>query len=350
MELCETDELYRNFEGHLRELAYRHAIPLMGTFELTARCNFNCGMCYVHLSEKEIRNSGKEEFSMHEWIELARSAQKRGLLYLTLTGGEIFTRPDFRELYEQLNEMGFLIQLMSNGYLIDERVMKWLSKRPPYSIRLTLYGMSNEIYEKVCGVYNGFDRVDRAIALLQQADIPISLAGTIVKDNNKDILKMERYAYEKRIPFKHSIALTKPRKGIVDKVDEFKVDLSKIPKEITESIPEMKNPIKHAESALGDCGMYRQGFWVTWDGRLTLCSFMEEPSLDLRKEPFDYAWLRLLNELEKVKKPDACSSCKYEGFCPRCPGRLYADCGACDKVTPQFCSLAKEYYRMAGFE
>ena len=44
--------------------AYLHAracakgIPLAGTFELTARCNFNCRMCYVHLTPEEQRRRG----------------------------------------------------------------------------------------------------------------------------------------------------------------------------------------------------------------------------------------------------------------------------------------------------
>ena len=38
-----------------RLAAYLHAkgvrlgLPISGTFELTARCNFDCKMCYVHL-------------------------------------------------------------------------------------------------------------------------------------------------------------------------------------------------------------------------------------------------------------------------------------------------------------
>lgn len=46
--------------------AYLHAracakgIPLAGNFELTARCNFNCRMCYVHLTPEEQRRRGAE--------------------------------------------------------------------------------------------------------------------------------------------------------------------------------------------------------------------------------------------------------------------------------------------------
>ena len=35
--------------AYLHTRACRAGTPLAGNFELTARCNFDCKMCYVHL-------------------------------------------------------------------------------------------------------------------------------------------------------------------------------------------------------------------------------------------------------------------------------------------------------------
>ena len=54
--MYECDNLQENMDGFmqiLEQTAYRDCIPLKGTFELTARCNFNCNMCYVHLDEEQ---------------------------------------------------------------------------------------------------------------------------------------------------------------------------------------------------------------------------------------------------------------------------------------------------------
>ena len=119
-----------NFSQILEKEAYKQKIPLQGTFELTARCNFNCNMCYVHLKEDQISKIGRE-LTNEEWLEIARQAKEAGMLYLTLTGGEVFIRPEFKELYIELSKMGFLIQIFSNGYMIDESVMEWLREYPP---------------------------------------------------------------------------------------------------------------------------------------------------------------------------------------------------------------------------
>ena len=63
-----------------------------------------------------------------EWLALAEEAKKQGMVYLLLTGGEPFLRPDFREILSGLNKIGLLISINSNGTLIAEDVIAWLKE------------------------------------------------------------------------------------------------------------------------------------------------------------------------------------------------------------------------------
>lgn len=79
-----------NYTRYIDFLTYKAAqagIPLSGTFELTARCNLDCKMCYIH---KKANDSlvKKSEMSAAEWIDIARTAQKAGMFLLLVTGGE----------------------------------------------------------------------------------------------------------------------------------------------------------------------------------------------------------------------------------------------------------------------
>ena len=47
MEFSSTEP---RLSSYLHARACRSGTPLAGNFELTARCNFNCKMCYVHLT------------------------------------------------------------------------------------------------------------------------------------------------------------------------------------------------------------------------------------------------------------------------------------------------------------
>lgn len=341
---CQTpDPQMDDFMQILERNAYEKCIPLKGTFELTARCNFDCNMCYVHLNEKQIQEIGRE-LTNEEWLEIARQAKDAGMLYLTLTGGEVFARPRFRELYEALSDMGFLITILSNGYLIDETVIMWLKERPPHAIRFTLYGISNETYEKVCGVKDGFDRVSHAIDLIQEAKIPFYMVSTLVKENEDDFEKMCRFSEEKKILYSATPAVLKPVRGAVRDVEVHRIKQMKV---YAEEIKQRRkeHPVDYEIShILQRCGSFRNGFWITWNGKLQLCGFMQEPQVSLLQNEFIKAWVELLGRLIRMQLPKKCEGCKYGKYCARCPGVLSAECGNYDQVTEGFCERARKLY------
>lgn len=115
MEFSSTEP---RLSSYLHARAYRSGTPLAGNFELTARCNFNCKMCYVHLTAEEQQRRGRE-LTADEWLAIAQEARSRGMLFLLLTGGEPLIRKDFRYLLTELKKMGLLVSVNSNGSLID---------------------------------------------------------------------------------------------------------------------------------------------------------------------------------------------------------------------------------------
>lgn len=337
-----------DFMQILEQNAYQNFIPLRGNFELTARCNFNCNMCYIHLGEEQIQKQGRE-LTNEEWLEIARQAKEAGMLYLTLTGGEVFTRPKFKELYLALSEMGFLIQILSNGYLIDEKVMWWLGEVPPYAMRFTLYGATNETYEQVCGVKDGFDRVSHAIDLVKKAKIPFYLVSTIVKENVHELADMQKLAQEKKIEFRATPSVVKAVRGATQNAEAHRLDILT---GCTEKMEQLKKSgadrlYGHIENLLDVCGSYRKSFWLTWNGKLQLCSFMNQPAVPLTEgQGFYDAWKMLLEQLEQIRMPKKCKDCQYEGFCARCPGALCAECGDYSSVNDEFCNNAKRLYQL----
>ena len=48
---------------YLHSKGRRLGLPIAGNFELTARCNFNCPMCYVHMTPEQLKASGREELT-----------------------------------------------------------------------------------------------------------------------------------------------------------------------------------------------------------------------------------------------------------------------------------------------
>ena len=106
---------------------------------------------------------------------MGKEARDSGMLYLLLTGGEPFLRKDFREIYQGLYDLGIIIEINSNGTLIDEQTVAWLREVPPQRINITLYGASDVTYGRLCRNPKGFTQVSRAIRLLKEARINVRL-------------------------------------------------------------------------------------------------------------------------------------------------------------------------------
>ena len=171
--------------------AYLHAracakgIPLAGTFELTARCNFNCRMCYVHLTPEEQRRRGAE-LTADEWLAIAEQARSQGMLFLLLTGGEPLIRVDFRYLLTELKKMGLMVSINSNASLIDDDWLDFFRHEPPSRMNITLYGGCNETYERLCG-RPMYDRVVHNIRALKALGIGVKLNASMTPYNVDDM-------------------------------------------------------------------------------------------------------------------------------------------------------------------
>lgn len=116
-----------SIEKALLERAKASKTPANGSLELLPICNMNCDMCYVRLSREEVQAHGGLH-TTDEWIEIGKQMKDAGVLFLLLTGGEPLLFPDFKRLYTELQKMGFIITINTNGTLIDDEWILFFKK------------------------------------------------------------------------------------------------------------------------------------------------------------------------------------------------------------------------------
>ena len=188
-----TDYLYAK--------AAKNHLPLGGTFELSPVCNFSCKMCYVRKTHEQIRCEGKCLRTPEEWLDLAKKCAHEGMLYLLLTGGEPFLYPGFKDLYIALHKMGLVLSINSNGTMIDEQTVAWLKEYAPSRINITLYGASEDTYQRICGNREGYHRAVKAIRLLLEAKIPVVINSSMIPENADDLEEIVKFGRRrKRLP------------------------------------------------------------------------------------------------------------------------------------------------------
>jgi len=359
--------------GQLGNKLYKSAklnrVPISGQFELTARCNLKCKMCYVCKSSND-KEAIQRERTAAEWISLAKEARDAGMLYLLLTGGEVFLRKDFMDIYSELARMGFHIEIYTNATMITPDIAKALGRIPPSKIGITIYGATPETYEKVCGNANGYNMAMRGIDLLLSEGITLWLKTTVIKDNVDDFDKIVEYANKRGIEFGTVSYISPRREGCgtcpederlsPSELIKFRVyaDNYRSKKSVQDSIPKSDictledEPAKIVTADISlsettdafDCTAGKCSFWITWDGRMTPCALMDEPYTLPLKYGFINAWNGIQKHCFLIPVCTECQECSYKEECMPCPARLKIETGFYNKSAPYLCEMIKVKY------
>lgn len=361
--MSNTDDL----NERLISLALKNKLPLLGKFELTARCNLNCKMCYVRKNSKD-QAAMKKEKTAGEWIRLAEEAMEAGTLYLTLTGGEVLLRDDFKEIYEEICRMGFNVTILSNATMVTPKLASWIGRIPPSSMEVTLYGASPETYYKVCGDGSGYERAVRGIDLLLNQGINLSIRTTVIKDNSEDFENIAEFAGSRNIELGIVNYISPRRDGCPSHAESVRLSPQEsIQYQIkTDSYYKLKYEREHGIGKLNShhtdyntkierlkaidnentdsafkCAAGNYSFWITWDGSMTPCGLMDKPSVDAFSEGFCNAWNKIGQACGHVPACHECKICEYREYCMSCPARLKAETGYYDQKGYYLCESAK---------
>src|SRR5215208_5278455 len=157
-------------QDRLRMRARKEREPLSCLFELTPTCNLRCHFCYVALDPYK-----GPYLSTAQVCGILDRIADAGVLWLTFTGGEIFSRKDFPAIYHYAKEKGFLVTLFSNATMVNESIAEMLRASPPFAMEVSIYGADQEHYEGTTGIKGSFARFVRGIRLLQEANVPLTL-------------------------------------------------------------------------------------------------------------------------------------------------------------------------------
>lgn len=347
--------------------------PLEGTFELTARCNLRCKMCYVRLDEESVRKSGRRERSAAEWIHMAEQAAKAGTLELLLTGGEVTLRPDFPEIYEAAARMGFVLTVYTNATMITKPVMDVLRRLPPHRIGITMYGASNETYKKLCGDSRGYDRFLDGLRQLQELPSLLDMRTTVVRDNLQDLKAMadftrEHFGAEKKLHVTAHLypgtrgAKADPRAVRLTAEEMFGIchsDLAMLRRGVEsgelnpadvlspdrlrklEADLRRRGPVPDGGYLFRNCGAGIRSYFISWAGDMYACGMLPKGCTHPFETGLDQAFLELPDQYPRAHLNEKCAGCELLPYCDSCPAQRILETGVWDGVPEYACDAAR---------
>lgn len=328
------------------------------TFELLPVCNLDCKMCFIRTDMETVKKKGGL-IPVEKWLDLAKEMQEYGVLFLLLTGGEVFLYPQFRYLYEQLCLMGFSITINTNGTMIDEETVQWLKNYPPKCVSMSLYGASNETYKALCGRPGMFDRVDHAVELMQEAGIEVEFKMLLTPLNVHDMKDCGAYCRRRNINLEMTTYAFPPARN-ADRGDPIRF----LPQEAVEYLFEINRMassekeyddtiLAHLKKYASKCnvpGCQKYGFsctaantacWINWQGKMTGCGMLNEPYSLPFEVGFEKAWEELKEKSDMTKLCTDCSFCDMRAVCTVCPASSYAETGNIAGRSDYHCQMTK---------
>jgi len=333
---------YAEFSLRLHGRSVAQRIPLAAAIEVTRRCQFHCAQCYNNLPLAD-GNAGRAELTCEEHCRILDELAGAGCLWLLFTGGEIFARRDFLDIYTHAKRKGFLITLFTNGALITPQIADHLADWRPFSIEITLYGRTKETFERVTGTPGSYERCMRGIALLLERGLPLALKSVIVSLNRHELADMKAYAAGLGVQFRFDAMMNaridgslKPLEIRLDPPEIVQLDLDD-PKRMGEwrdFAERFCQPSQKATCTLYNCGAGVNSLAIDPEGKMSMCVLSTRRAYDLRRGSLREGWNEFLRRErnEPSARATKCTSCTIKSLCGMCPANGELEAG--DPETP----------------
>lgn len=344
------DPIYKKMRDEFKLAAMESKTPILGHFELTARCNLDCKMCYVH--NQNNAECLKKELTTEQWKRIFDEAYECEMLYASLSGGECLLRKDFKELYLHLWNKHVFVTVLTNGTLLNDDYVEFFKTYPPDMIQISIYGSNEDAYLRVTG-HKGFEKTVAAITALDAAGIDVRVAISPSKFMYDDFINICKLCKEKNFYTVNNDIFVLPNRDDPEKNDHYLtqeeiVSLSVQRAELRGPLTSYndlpvacgdmsKKPDKGLKCNAGNCLAN-----VTWDGRMFPCiSAMIGDGASLLEMSYAEAWKKTVQAASEVVYGAECVGCAYDKTCSKCPAFRLKDLhsGHCN---PNMCELTRK--------
>lgn len=347
------------FSAYLHSKAAAAGVPVSATFELTARCNFNCRMCYVHSQDSVLCKS--QEKSAEWWIELGKKAVEQGIVFLLLTGGEPLLRKDFKEIYTEYSKLGFVISINTNGYLVNDEIIELFKKFPPARINVSLYGANDKTYENITGT-PAFSRVVENVKKLIDIGTDVRFNGSFTSLNACDAEKIYNISCEMNVHIKgtqymfpsvvaggkygENACRLSPEDAAKKRIEWLRLMYS--PEEFEKRLRselegvdafELSGDAEYGEGRV-KCRAGKSSTWVNYRGEMCFCGIAGHP-FSIDEYGFDGAWKKVKEFSASIRTPSKCEGCRYKNICCVCAASCYTETGEFSGVPGYVCRMTE---------
>lgn len=294
-------------------------VPLHLQLEVTYRCPLSCRHCYL----APARTARVPELSLPEIEDLLDQSAALGTLFLLLTGGEPFARPDLRRIYDAARDLRFSVSLLTSGFGADPGLLEHLAARGLDGIQVSLHGPDAPSHDRLTGVPGSFDAALSCLRRCRDLGIRTRAGVTVTRDNLDRLADLRSLLEDEGIPAALGLYL-EPRRDGDPSPTALAVDEDGV-RHALELFPP-SSPARMAGLGMEDapCRAGSSVLAVDPTGTVHPCLSLRTATGSIRERSVSDIWreataLRRLREL-RLADLDDCPGCEQRAHCDRCAG------------------------------
>jgi MoaA/NifB/PqqE/SkfB family radical SAM enzyme len=310
------------------ELEYPGQLAYL-TVSCTTRCNFKCVYC------------SKKDYAVTDLdYGLLRKALSEslilGLRKVELTGGEALLYPHFWEVVDYLRENNVMVQLVTNGSLINRELAGKLADAR-INVAISLSTLDSEAFSYLSGVQGEHKAVIETLGQLKAAGyhadkypmFAVHALGS--RENFRELDAIRKFARQKGCGFVVNRAI--PVGGLqadnVPSPADLKLFLDRESGDRPAAVPFSGNT---------PCNRLKAGCYIGSDAKVRPCSSIDIEVGDLRDESITAIWhnSEILEQCRTIENhlEGSCGTCAERSRCYGCRAVAYAAWGTLTAPDP----------------
>lgn len=339
---------YRDFSMETHRQSLERGKVIKAQMELTYRCNLHCLHCYT--DPYNAPEYFPKEMSYAEITRILDEMAAYGILWLNFTGGEVFVRKDFLDIYDYAFQKGFILTLYTNGTAFTESILERLKKRPPFFIDVSCHSLNEEAFDQFTKVKGSLKKFMQGMMMLKASGLPFRLKTKAMIWNQDEIPAIREFYESLGLGFTFSTSLSPRLNGDCSSLD-LRLDpdtiqaletREKIWKDSQDECSDAENLPDETPNQLYRCYCAKNHIHVSARAELGTCVFEYEARASLRTHSLAEAIEKVFSRVRSLEyqSDSPCRACKIYHYCTKTPTQLHWETGDPEAANEYHCDVA----------
>jgi SynChlorMet cassette radical SAM/SPASM protein ScmE len=343
---------------------------------ITGRCNLECAYCFYADEMASLSDLPTER-----WHACFQELGELAVQHVTLSGGEVFTRPDLFELIDGLIANKMRYSILTNGTLITDRIIELFrtGKRLQRldSIQVSIDGSCADVHDK-SRPPKSFDRALRGLRLLIKSGFPVTVRVTLNRHNVDDLENIARLLIEdiglrsfstneaeqmgSARCYGQDVVLTEEERRramavlmVINERYGGRIGAQAGPLTRAHHFAEIEERLARGETGMSgrgnlcSCGGVFKSMAILHDGTMVPCNLLPTLTMgvvgvnSIRDAWLHHPAINVVRQRGRIQLTDleSCRDCAYVNFCAGgCPASVMSKFGRLNVIDPVICYKA----------